>query len=175
MKLYIKLLSGEFLEIMCNPDEESIQSAIHALHPEWETHQMRLFTMNSPTGEIDMTTLEENAILCLFINDPCYVRILTNAEHLLFSLSVSDCPDFRYLHTRTLFFEFTGSVFYDYSQRHDASKLEAMIRRSNEFRRDQLEYIIKEAQKQWSVIMETYEEKRAEYLRRLHVVQSVEN
>ena len=175
MKLYIKLLSGEFLEITCDPNEQSIHNAIHAIHPEWETHPMRLFTMNSPTGKIDMATLEENTILCLFVDDPCYVRIFTNSEHVFFSISVSDHPNFTYAHTRTLFFEFTGSLFYDFSQRHEDVSLEAMIRRSKEFRSNQLDTIVHHAQKQWDTIMETYKEKRAEYLRRLQIVHSVEN
>lgn len=175
MILFVKLLSGEILEIETEPTMKSIRDAILCLHPEWEFHPMRWFTMDSGTGEINVNALKDGDTICLFVDDPCYVRIFTNSEHLLFSLSVSSLPDFSYPHTQTLFFEFTGSVFYDYSQRHDASKLEAMIRNSHEFPNNQLEYIIKEAQRQWDLIMETYAEKRADYLRRLHVVQSVDN
>jgi len=175
MKLYIKLLTGDFLQIDCDPNEKSIHDAIHMIHPEWDPSQMRLFTMDAHDGICNMSTLEENNILCLFICDPCYVRILTNAEHLIFSLSVSERPDFTYPCTRSLFFEFSGHKMYDYSKRHAVDTLEHLIHRSDEFRMDQLEYIIKEAQKQWAVIMETYEEKRGEYLRRLQIVQSVDN
>lgn len=154
------------MEIECNPTEESIHEAICAIRPEWVPSQLRLFT---PTGEINTTTLENGSVLCVFIHAPCYVRILTNVEHLLFSLSVSERPDFTYQHTRTLFFEFSGHKMYDYSKRHSVDTLEHLIRQSEEFRTDQLNYIMKEAQKQWTVIMETYEEKRGEYLRCLRL------
>lgn len=170
MDLNIKLLSGELLRITISPEEEdrmsAIREAIHAMDPKWEPYQMRFFTMGSSTGDIEPEKLSHGDCICLFIDEPCYVRILANSEHVLFGLSVSNRPDLPYPHTRTLIFEYDRACFYDYSQRHETTNFESMIRRSGEFPRSHIDYIVQEAQKQWDVIMLTYAQKREEFLQR---------
>ena len=178
MRLHARMLSGDVISVEMDVKGESfiddIKEAIHAIRPEWPTYVIRVFTTETESGEIDPHQLRDNDWLGLVIIDPIFVRVITGADHSLFSICVSERPDFSYPHTRTLFFEFDNGCFYHFRHRRNHNDLSSMIRQAGEFPEEQLDYIIRETETQWNTIMETYPEMRKRYLERLEIVHSIE-
>ncbi len=183
MKLYVKILTGELIEIEVESPvtKDNILDAIHALCPDWEKHRMIVFSTNQSRNGFDPQSLQDEDMICLFLTEPQYVQIVTGADHQYFSLNVSSQPTFSYPHTRSLFFEFRSKdegptekdTFYYFAKNTTCTSLEEMIRLNTEYPPTSIDYIVDTAKKCWEKIMKHYPSKRKEYMKRLDHIQNV--
>jgi hypothetical protein len=180
MKLFIRLLHGESLEIDWDPStgEKGLKDCIRSFDSTWTHGRQRLFLLEPKSVPFSTADLSEGEWLGLFLCPPRFVKFTASYSHRIFAMHLSSSEDFSYPNTTSVFFEFDRrqgvDSFQCFMTRKTFSNVADLIQ-SITYLPDEIKpYWIELAEPAWEEVMKTWPALHQAYLdRRLRVEEGI--
>jgi hypothetical protein len=172
MKLIVKLLKGDLLEIDWDPStgEKGLKSSIQSFDPSWTPGRQQLFMIEPTRFPFDIKDLSEGDCIGLFLCPLQFAKITSSYTHTLFALHLSSEQDFSYPNTLSVFFEFERKngedEFRCFITRKIFNTLEEIIKNMPYITQEMKPYWIEIALPAWEEVMKWWPSLRQAYLDR---------